>query len=161
ALTNPVADGLPVHRLPPELLAEPKAGTTTIPLTLLRQEPPPAYRLTPGDVLGVWIEGVLGEKSQAPPVHLSELGGVPPSLGSPGPVREAGTLVLPFVKPVPVRGLTVEEAQEAVRKAYTEDRQILVPGRERIIVTLLRRRQYHVLVLRQDSAGPVGGPVAP
>ena len=47
ALTNPVANGVPVRRLPPELLGEPKEGLQSLPLTLLRQKPPELYRLGP------------------------------------------------------------------------------------------------------------------
>src|SRR5438105_3625271 len=72
ALTNPVANGLPVRRVPPELLGESREHKVPLPLTLLRQPQPEAYRLAPGDVLGVWIEGVLGEKNQVPPVHLPD-----------------------------------------------------------------------------------------
>ena len=57
AMTNPVADGIPVRLLPPELLGPSKANLQTIPLTLLRQPSPDAYRLSHGDVLGVHIDG--------------------------------------------------------------------------------------------------------
>ena len=62
ALTNPVANGVPVRRLPPELLGEPKEGTRPLPLTLLRQKPPAAYRLGPEDDAdsGVALLLVLG-----------------------------------------------------------------------------------------------------
>src|SRR6185295_12742075 len=104
------------------------------PLSLLRQPPPDVYRLASGDILGVWIEGVLGERGQAPPVQAPASGNDPASLGLPIPVREDGTVVLPYVDPISVKGLTLKEAQEAVRKAYTVDRKILQPGRERILV---------------------------
>src|SRR5262249_36593507 len=78
ALTNPVADGLPVDLVPPELLAESKEGMVTIPLSLLGQPTPEVYRLGPRDVLGIWIEGVLGERNQVPPVHFPETGVGPP-----------------------------------------------------------------------------------
>src|SRR5262245_38435762 len=68
ALTNPVAQGIPVHRLPPEVLGRPREEEIPIPLTRLRQSPPEKYRIAAGDVLGVWIEGVLGARDQAPPV---------------------------------------------------------------------------------------------
>jgi hypothetical protein len=48
--------------------------------------------------------------------------------------------------------MTLEETEQAIRKSYTVDKQILVPGRERIFVTLERPRQYHILVIREDSA---------
>src|SRR5262245_53572787 len=63
ALTNPVGDGVPVRHLNPELLGKPKDVSQTLPLSLLGQPAPDVYRLAPGDVLGVWIEGVLGDKS--------------------------------------------------------------------------------------------------
>src|SRR5262245_39440817 len=55
ALTNPTMNGIPVRRLPPELLARPREQLRTIPLTALRQDPPQIYRLAPHDVLGVYI----------------------------------------------------------------------------------------------------------
>jgi hypothetical protein len=66
-LTKPVADGLPVRNVPPEFLGESHEGEQTIPLDLLRQCPPDTYRLAPGDVLGIWIEGILGAQGQLPP----------------------------------------------------------------------------------------------
>jgi hypothetical protein len=54
--------------------------------------------------------------------------------------------------------MTIEQAYEAIRKAYTEQKKILLAGQERFTVTLLRRRQFHVLVIRQDSTGPVVPP---
>src|SRR5260370_20329801 len=66
ALGNPVANGVPVRRLSPELLGESRSELTLIPLTALRRQPPDIYRLDAGDVLGIWIEGVLGEKGVSP-----------------------------------------------------------------------------------------------
>jgi protein involved in polysaccharide export with SLBB domain len=154
ALTNPLVDGIPVTRLSPEFQGVSKEGMRLVPINLLRQPPPDVYRLAGGDILGVWIEGVLGEKQQPPPMRLPERGDLPPAIGYPIPVRENGTIALPFVSPVKVQGLSVDEAQEAIRKAYTVDKQILKSD-QRIIVTLMRRRQYHVLVFRQDAGGSV------
>jgi protein involved in polysaccharide export with SLBB domain len=151
AISNPVADAVPVRQLPPEVLGQRKEDERTIPLPLLRQSPPDAYRLAAGDVLGVWIEGVLGEKTQPPPLHLPEQGGTPPAFGYPLPVRQDGTVPLPLIDPVKVEGLTVTEAQDEIIKAYTVTRKILQAGRERVIVTLMRPRTYHVLVVRQDT----------
>ncbi len=152
SLTNPVANGVPVRLVPPELLGEPKANMEALSLTSLRQPPPDNYLLAPEDVLGIWIDGILGEKGQAPPVRFSEIRKLPPALGLPIPVRGDGTISLPFVAPIKVEGMTLEQAEQAIRKSYTVDKQILVPGRERIFVTLEQPRQYHILVIRQDSA---------
>jgi hypothetical protein len=154
ALSNPVANGIPVRRLSPELLGESRTNLELIPLTSLRQPPPDAYRLGPDDILGVWIEGVIGEKGQAPPVVYAQNPNTPPGLGFPVPVRSDGTLSLPFIPPLQVTGKTLEETEKAIRKAYTVDTQILKPGQERIIVTVQRPRQFQVLVIRSDSFDP-------
>ena len=150
ALTNPVADSLPVDLLRPELRGQSKEGLVTIPLSSLRQKPPDIYRLAPGDMLGIYIEGVLGDRTQPPPVHYAPAGDKPPALGYPIPVGEDGTVPLPLIPPVPVDGLSIAEAREAMRKAYV-DRKVLQPGQERLIVSLLYPRQYHILVIREDS----------
>jgi protein involved in polysaccharide export with SLBB domain len=158
-MTNPVAEGVYAHQVPPDYLGRPREEQKTIPLTWLRQQPPEVYRLAPGDVLGVYIEGVLGDRTQPPPVRFTEQGNVPPSFGFPIPVGEDGTLSLPQIRPLSVKGMSIAEAQEAIRKAYTTGpAPILVPGKERIVVTLMRPRQIHVLVVRQDSGGVTVGP---
>lgn len=155
-VTNPVATGVPARRLPPQLLAPSRAGLVPLPLSRLRQPPVKTYRLEAGDVLGVYIEGVLGNANQPPPVRLVEQSNLPPAMGYPVPVRDDGTLSLPFVSPISVDGMSIVEAEQAVRQAYTTKKQILKPGRERIIVTLLQPRTYSVLVVRQDSGAGTG-----
>jgi len=151
AWTNPVANGIPVRLLPPDLLAEPKEDWQTISLTLLRQKPPDVYRLGPGDLLGVFIEGVLGGAEQLPPVNFPQGSDLPPSLGYPIPVREDGTVPLPLIEPVSVKGLTITEAEQSINKVYRQ-RGIIREG-SRTLVTLIQPRQTRVLVIRQDSPG--------
>jgi protein involved in polysaccharide export with SLBB domain len=154
ALTNPVANGVPVRRLPSELVGEPKEGAQPLPLTLLRQKPPQPYRLGPEDLLGVWIEGVIGEKGQLPPVNFPELRSLPPAVGHPISVRSDGFVALPLIEPVKVQDLSVEEAQVKIRDAY---KGILAPG-ARVQVTLMRRRVEQILVFREDAGGQAGPP---
>ncbi len=157
AVTNPVAEGIPVRRLPPEVFAESREFDQPIALTLLRQDPPEVYRLAAGDVIGVWIEGIFGDKNLPPPVRVPETGSVPPSLGFPFPVRDNGTVPLPLVDPVKVEGLSLAEAQDKITEAYTVTKKILKPGRESIIVTLVKPRSYRVMVLREDAGGSTFG----
>jgi protein involved in polysaccharide export with SLBB domain len=157
AVSNPVASGILVSRLPPEYRAKSREEEKTIPLPLLRQKRPDVYRLGPGDVLGVYIEGVLGDRTQPPPVRFSEQGNLPPATGFPIPVQEDGTLSLPLIPPIKVEGMTLAELREALRKAYEVDRKIIKPEAERFIVSLIRPRQYHVLVVREDSGGVTFG----
>jgi protein involved in polysaccharide export with SLBB domain len=153
ALTNPVADGIPVHLLPPEVLGPSRSEEVPIPLNYLRQPPPDVYRLDSGDILGVYIDTVLGERNLPPPVRFAEQGNVSPAMGYPIPVQEDGTVLLPYIKPVKVKGMSVKEARDAIGNAYISPEEILKPGKERISVTLMEPRRYHVLVVRQDAAG--------
>src|SRR5438128_12469556 len=71
SFANPtLAESIPVHRLPPEVFGRPREEEKTIPLTLLRQKPAEKYLFDAGDVLGVYVEGVLGEVGKAPPVQI-------------------------------------------------------------------------------------------
>jgi protein involved in polysaccharide export with SLBB domain len=150
ALTNPIANGIPVRLLPDELLAESREGFEPIPLTTLRQPPPDKYILAAGDTLGIYVEGVLGTRETPPPVNLPETTDLPPSVGYPFPIRDDGTVSLPYVEPVQVAGMTIEQAERAVINAYLQ-REILRPEDRRILVTLMRPRHMRVLVIREDS----------
>src|SRR5262249_25145388 len=130
--------GVPVNYFPKELNGPPRSGRKTIDLSLLRQTPPEQHLIDAGDVLGIYIEGVLGRREEVPPVNFPAAGNAPPSLGFPIPVREDGTISLPLTKPISVRGQTIAVAEENIRKAYTEDQQILQVGRDRILVSLQR-----------------------
>lgn len=139
------------------LYGGPRSDMEPINLVRLRQDPPPVYMLGPGDTLGIYVEGVLGSRDEPPPVHFPEkyLRDMPPAIGFPIPIREDGTLPLPLVPPIMADGLTIAQLESSIRNAYTVDQKILVPGRDRIIVTLMRPRNYKVLVVREDIA-PVG-----
>lgn len=160
ALSNPVADGIPVSMLPEELKGKSREGLKPIPLTMLRQKPILFHKVGPGDILGIVIENVLGEPNQAPPVRTSDANGQSPAIGYPILVQDDGTIALPYVKPIKVEGMSLLEVQQALLKAYTIDNKILLGGKERIIVTLFQARRYHILVLRQDG-GTAGVPVGP
>jgi hypothetical protein len=167
ALTNPVLNGIPVRRLPTELLSGPRRDNLlTVPLSLLSQNQPDDYILAAGDVLGIFIAGVFpltleNQQLPAPPVNypsrIDPLGaGLPPSLGYPILIRKDGTIALPLVDPIRVDGLNVEQANEVVRDAYLE-KGLLQKGREAILVTLLQPRQIRVLVFRQEVGGFAAG----
>jgi hypothetical protein len=158
AITNPLVDSIPVRYAPPELLQTcVRDGLESIPLTFLEQPPSPVYRLDTGDVLGVWIENVIGEKMVPIPVHIltnpAERGQrvLNPSAGYPFVVREDGTLLLPMLKqPVPVRGLSVNEAEKTVKETLIRER-ILNEDTAKMFLGLLQKRQYEVVVLRQEA----------
>lgn len=148
--------GIPAHRVPVELLGDTKSDMVEISLARLRQTPPKVYQLGPNDVLGIYIENVIGNPEQPPPVHFNEKGDKPPAFGFPIPIREDGTLPLPLIEPLNVEGLTLSQATALIRKAYTVDKQILPRGKDRIIVTMVQRRTYRILVVREESGGSDG-----
>lgn len=107
----------------------------------LRQDKPEFYTLDADDVLGVFIEEVLGEFGTAPPVQLPDPNNdLPPAIGFPVPVREDGTMSLPLVSPIPVRGLTVQQAEALITRAYRQGDNPILIDKGRIIVTLIRKR---------------------
>ena len=150
-------NAVPVSRVPAEILStELKDSYKDISLLRLRQDPPETYLLGAGDVLGIYIKGVLGSEEELPPVHYPEDSNRPPAIGYPVPIREDGSLALPIVDPINVKDMSLVEATEAVRNAYTYPREIVKKGEESIIVTLIQARKVRVQVIREEAGGTEG-----
>ncbi len=150
-------DAIPVARVPAELLqADRRDKYKDISLLRLRQDPPETYLLGPGDVLGIYIKGVLGDEEALPPVHYPEDGNRPPAVGYPVPVREDGTVSLPIVDPINVQGMSLVEATEAIKMAYIYPEPIIREGEESIIVTLIQQRKVRIMVIREESGSQQG-----
>jgi len=124
--------------------------TEQINFLALRQTPPEEYTLSKGDTLGIYIQGVTGDKDTPPPVNFPDDPGAQPGLGYPVPIRDDGYISLPLVAPIRVTGLTLADAERRIADAYTKDKEILLEGNEKIIVTLMQRRTYNILVIRED-----------
>ncbi|KAA5538887.1 sugar ABC transporter substrate-binding protein [Roseiconus nitratireducens] len=161
ALTQPI-DGVPAERLPQQFFAEPKNDLVPVDISLLTLEPPREYLIGPGDILGVYIEGVLpfnppNAPPEPPPVNFPDAEStLPPSIGYPIAVQEDGTLALPLVEPLQVDGLTLDQVRDAIRNAYIET-DILRSEKARPIVTVIQERTYDVIVVREDGGGIGGG----
>lgn len=142
---------IPADRVPRQFLAEPQADKVPIDVSRLRIDKPEFYILDKEDVLGVFIDGVLGQFDSPPPVQFPPQGSdLPPAIGFPVPIRDDGTITLPFVDPIPVRGLTIQQAEELIKRAYFGGSDPYLKGNARVIVTLLRERTYRVFVVRAD-----------
>ena len=146
--------GVPAKNMPDEMRLPTRSGKRTIDLSLLRQTPPRDYRCDSGDVLGIYIEGVLGGAGQIPPVNFRQNGENNSAVGYPITVRDDGSIALPMIGALDVRGMTIREIEDAVRKAYTKDHPVLKAGQDRILVSLHQRRTYRILVIRQESGNP-------
>lgn len=151
AILSPVS-GVPARRLPKELLAKPRANLEPIDISRLEQGRPKKYLLDSGDVLAIYIPGVLDQADEAPRVNFpppeSDL---PPTIGSPIPVLDDGTISLPGLPAIEVRGKTVQEAKQIIEKTFIE-KGILNPEDVAVLVSLYQPREYKVLVVRQDQA---------
>ena len=157
SLTQPI-NGVPATRLPPQFFPEPKADLVPVDVSILTVEPPRDYQLSGGDILGVYVEGVLpfippDQPPGPPPVNFPDSDStLPPSIGFPIPVQNDGTLSLPLLEPLDVEGLTLDQVRDAIRDAYIEE-EILLSEKARPIVTVIRERTYNVIVVREDTSG--------
>lgn len=149
-------DAVPASKVPGIVMARPRGDMQEISLSRLRQTPPEHYQLGANDILGIYIENVLGKSDEPPPVHFPEKGERDPSIGYPIPIREDGTIALPLISAMKIEGLTIEQATSKIRKAYTKDQKLLPEGKDRIIVTLIKRRTYRVLVVREEAGSKDG-----
>lgn len=134
----------------------------SVPLVLLRQEPPLIYLFEPGDVLGIYVEGVLGEKDRAPPVMIPQatvLGqsAPQPSVGYPVFVQADGHISLPLIQPLQVKGKSAKQVEEMIKEVCVIQN-IMVKGKERVFVSVFRPRTYRVTVVRRDVGGTVPAP---
>jgi RNA polymerase sigma factor (sigma-70 family) len=131
----------------------------SVPLVLLQQEPPTIYLFEPGDVLGIYIEGVLGEPGRAPPVMIPQATGSgqtapPPSVGYPIFVQADGAISLPLIQPMHVKGRSAKQVEEMIKETYVSEN-VMVKGKERVFVSIFRPRTYRVTVVRRDAPGTV------
>ncbi|MBY0514949.1 MAG: polysaccharide biosynthesis/export family protein [Gemmataceae bacterium] len=142
-----IGDGIPVRRLPEEVLGRPKAEASPVPLTMLRRADPGDYRLDRGDVLGLSVGELLeGDAGQLVRV----------------PVRDDGTILLPDLPPVRVRGKSLAEVHQILVGMITGDiflfgsKRLVLRGREKVTVELLERRKLRVLIVREDVSPTAG-----
>jgi protein involved in polysaccharide export with SLBB domain len=162
SLTQPI-DGIPARRLPPQFYQETKNELVPIDVSLLAQEQPRQYILGAGDILGITVDRILPYAEpetvpEPPPVHFpSEKSDLNPATGFPITILEDGNISLPLVKPIKVAGLTEDQARDLIRKTYLDARILKEDDSKKIsvIVTVIKKRQINVVVIRQDQA-PTG-----
>lgn len=152
-------NGIPATCLPPQWQAESQGYKSRVDLTFLRQNPPDTHHIGPGDILGIYIRGILGEEDDAPPVEypLEDTNVDAPAVGHPVTVDREGEVTLPDVNDIHLGGMTLDQARRRIREAYVA-KGILNPddGRDHAItVTLIKPRTERILVVREDAAAVV------
>lgn len=150
---------VPVERVPPSMLGRPKEEMQEISLSRLARRPLEEYRVAEGDILGVFIQNVLDNRQvrdaySGLPYEFPEDPSEPPYVGVPVIVQAGGLITLPLNTQLNVEGMTVLEIQDLLRKSYTVDRQIVPEGLDTIVVTLQRKRNHKIFVVRQDTTTP-------
>jgi protein involved in polysaccharide export with SLBB domain len=155
------ANAVPAYRLNELAHLGSVSAKVPIDLAMLGQDAPAEHLIGPGDVLGVYVYGILPPGTEEAPVvqtatTLSQRYYPPggelqlPTLGIPVEVDSEGLLTLPVVGGLNVNGLTLSTARRAVVEAY-EAQDEIKEGRERISVTLIKRRVHRIVVIREDS----------
>lgn len=144
-------DGIPARYLPQELKSPSRSGKQTIDLSLLRRTPPENYLVDSGDVLGIYILGILGKQGEVPPVYFPQNQEVAPSMGYPVPVRDDGTITVPMCGAINVRGMTLRQVEETLRDALVHKRHLLNEENANVLVSLQKPRTYKIVVIRQEA----------
>ncbi len=154
--------GIEASCLPAGARGMAKRDLTPIAITQLTQQPPDVYRLAPGDIIGVYVPGVIPFQSpmgepQLPPIHFPQPGSdLQPSVGLPVVVQASGKITLSAVRPIDVTGLSLEQAAEFIRQTYLANDvlrdQDVIP-----VVNLIRPRTYNVTVIREDTGSGASG----
>ena len=151
-------DGVPAESLADTFRTPVRSPRRPIDPSLLGQPRPAVYRLDTGDVLGIFAEPLYGDGGlEAPPPVLAETTlNLVPGQGFPHRVGRDGAIHLPFLGPVLVRGLTMEEARgrlvDLIRSQFeiSEEKEDPV-----VLISLLKERTISVVVFRNEL-GPDG-----
>jgi RNA polymerase sigma factor (sigma-70 family) len=126
-----------------------KAKEQPLPMAMLRQKPPVEYRMDAGDVLGIFVEGVLGDRNMIPPIINLPFGPMEkppqPAVGFPVTVQDDGTIALPLVEPMNVRGKSAAEVRSQIAEIYVKLG--VLRNDARILVSIARRRTYRVTIV--------------
>ncbi|MCC9602833.1 polysaccharide biosynthesis/export family protein [Stieleria sp. JC731] len=150
--------GTPVTRIPKELLGVRRSEFVSVPVVMLARPRPDEYVLDEGDILAVYIRGILpyedpGSVPTPPPVNFNNGGSsLPPSIGFPIPVQDKGIVNLPLLPPFSVRGMSVQEVRKKIVQAYL-DKEIIRESDESAVVSVMQERQNNILVLRANVSG--------
>jgi len=156
---------IPADRLPPELRFCEKGCRVPVNLALLTQTPPQSYVIGPGDILAIYVRGLLPPNTDDPepvvqgntavqPIYFPPGGNIQsPSIGVPLQVSDDGSIPLPVIGAIPVAGLTVQQAVDKISAAIV-NKEVVQKGREYVYVSVVRSRVTRVVVIREEVQSP-------
>ncbi len=143
--------------------AQADSRTALVPLDhrLLGASIPGEHTVAAGDVLGIYIADVLGDRDELPqvayPSFRTKNAPIEPLVGLPVKVESDGTLHLPYISPLPVAGLTIPEVRNSIVDQYVSKTKLVQPGRDKVLVSLITPTFYRIYVVRQDTRYNVPG----
>jgi protein involved in polysaccharide export with SLBB domain len=158
------ANDIPASRLPLELRGCSHSDLVPINLASLRQEAKEDYTVDAGDVVGVFVPGIVPpDVAQTPVLQTTRSfndvyyppGGLVmgPGLGIPLEVTARGLLELPLTSALDVRGMTLPEIQEKVMTKYLQEG-MLKDTKTPAQISVIRKRVHRVMVIREDINAP-------
>ena len=123
---------------------------------------PESYLLEKGDILRVYIEGVLPyiqppSASASPPrIPIEGNARLDPSIGFPIVVQENGTISLPSIAPILVRGMSVRQATKLIKKTYLDAKIFTQPERLMPVVSVIKKPTTHPKRILSLELGKIG-----
>lgn len=123
------------------------------------------HTVAAGDVLGIYIADVLGNRDELPqvayPNFRTKNSPIEPFVGQPTKVESDGTIKLPFTEPLYVAGLSLPEVRDVITAEYVQSKRLVKEGRSNVVVSLITPRFFRIYVVRQDTRYNTPGLISP
>lgn len=151
----------PVQEIPAHAVAEDRSKLVAIDHRMLGRSIPLEHTVAAGDVLGIYIADVIGDREELPqvayPSFRTKNAPIEPFVGLPVKVESDGKIQLPFIEPLSVVGLTIPKVRDAIVEEYVNRTSLIQKGRENVTVSLITPTFYRIYVVRQDTRYNVPG----
>jgi len=123
------------------------------------------HTVTKGDVLGIYIADVLGDREELPqvayPSFRTKNSPIEPFVGQPIKVESDGTIKLPYVDPIYVEGMSLPQVRDTIATQYVNVGGLVKEGRSNVFVSLITPRFHRIYVVRQDTRYNTPGVISP
>lgn len=143
------------YQLTCETAAESRSEKVQIDHRMLGAPIAAEHTVAAGDVLGIYIADILGEREELPTVSYPHFrtknAPIEPFVGHPVKVEPDGTITLPFIEPLQVAELSLPDVRRLITQEYVDNRGLVKPGRSNVVVSLITPRFFRIYMVRQDT----------
>ncbi len=147
--------------LPLDAVAESRSSLVQIDHRFLGAPIDQEHTVATGDVLGIYIADVLGDREELPqvayPSFRTKNAPIEPFVGHPVKVEADGTIHLPYIDPLFVDGLSLPAVRDLISAEYVGKSGLVQAGRSNVTVSLITPKFYRIYVVRQDTRYNVPG----